>query len=142
MISKQTVREHARPADMLWEAAVRAFDPFPLRLRALADAAEGQARVIRLAELANLPWRPTDNAREISLASGLEHDGGREGPPELWVEFDASVRSLGEAMETDQNSRVYLAFEALRDNARAIADQLDPPAELAPSPIDRPAQTG
>ena len=141
LVSRQTVREHARPADMLWEAAVRGFDPFPQRLRTLADAAEGQARVIRLAELANLPWRPTENAREISLASGLEADGGRQGPPTLWADFDRRVRALGEAMETDQNSRVYTAFEALRDSARQIADALDPPVDVeGDSSIGDPAQ--
>ena len=144
LVSRQTVREHARPAEMLWEAAVRAFDPFPQRLRALADAAEGQARVIRLAELANLPWRPVENAHEISLASGLEVDGGREGTPELWAEFDRQVRALGEAMETDQNSAVYTAFETLRDSARQIADALDPPIEQDPPAEGDPphAQTG
>lgn len=142
LVSPQTVREHARPADMLWEAAVRAFDPYPQRLRALADAADGQARVIRLAELANITWKPRPNAREISLAEGLEASGGRQGPPELWAEFDRQLRGLGEAMESDQSKRVYTAFEALRDSARAIADTLDPPVELDPPASAESSQTG
>jgi hypothetical protein len=49
--------------------------------------------VIQLAELADMPWRPREDAREISLAEGLEETGGRQGPPELWEAFDSRLRN-------------------------------------------------
>lgn len=140
LVSKQTVREHARPADMMWDAAVRAFDPYPKRLRTLAEAANEQARVLRLAELAEVTWKPREGARHISLADGLEAAGGREGPPELWEEFDRRLAALGLAMETDVNARVYEAFEGLRDITLQIADALDPAAN--PGDPERDAETG
>jgi hypothetical protein len=67
----------------------------------LADAPGGQARVIQLVELADMPWRPREGAHEISLADGLEEAGGRQGPPELWEQFDRQLRVLGLARQTD-----------------------------------------
>lgn len=129
MVSKQLITEHARSADTLWDMAIRAFDPYPERLRMLAEGANAQARVLRLAELGDITWKPRENAREMRLAPGLEADGGREGPPQLWAEFDRALAGLGRAMETDSTSRVYLAFEALRDAATTIADAIDPQAQ-------------
>jgi hypothetical protein len=129
MVSKQLITEHARSADTLWDMAIRAFDPYADRLRMLAEGANAQARVLRLAELGDIRWNPRENARDMRLAPGLEADGGREGPPELWVQFDRCLGALGQAMETDSTSNVYLAFEALRDSASGIADALDPPLE-------------
>jgi hypothetical protein len=129
VVSRQTVREAAKPAEMLWEASVRAFDPYPDRLRTLAEAAGGQARVIQLAELADMPWRPREGARQISLADGLEETGGRQGPPELWEEFDSRLRALGVAMESDRIRAVWTAFEGLRDITIEIADAIQPPVE-------------
>ena len=138
VVSRQTVREAAKPAEMLWEASVRAFDPYPDRLRTLAEAAGGQARVIQLAELADMPWRPREGAREISLADGLEEIGGRQGPPELWEEFDSRLKALGVAMEGDNIRAVWTAFEGLRDITIEIADAIQPPIEETPSADEEP----
>ena len=138
VVSRQTVRDAAKPAEMLWEASVRAFDPYPDRLRTLAEAAGGQARVIQLAELADMPWRPREGAREISLADGLEEAGGRQGPPELWDEFDRRLRALGVAMEGDNIRAVWTAFEGLRDITIEIADAIQPPIENIPLDEDPP----
>jgi len=127
LVSKQLITEHARSADTLWDMAIRAFDPYPERLRMLAEGANAQARVLRLAELGDITWKPRENARNMRLAPGLEDDGGREGPPKLWDPFDRALAALGKAMETDSTSSVYLAFEALRDAATTIADAIDPP---------------
>lgn len=51
LVSKQVIKEHQGAQDRRWRSAVRALDPTPDRLRELAAAANGQARVIRLAEL-------------------------------------------------------------------------------------------
>jgi hypothetical protein len=138
MVSKQIIRDHAQSADTLWDMAIRAFDLYPERLRMLAEGANAQARVIRLAELGDITWKPREDARDMRLAPGLEPDG-REGPPELWEEFDQNLRALGEAMETDVSSNVYLAFEALRDSALKIADALESPVEVE-DPVTRPTR--
>lgn len=140
VVSRQTVREAAKPAEMLWEASVRAFDPYPDRLRTLAEAAGGQARVIQLAELADMPWRPREGAREISLADGLEETGGRHGPPNLWEEFDRRLRTLGVAMEGDNIRAVWTAFEGLRDITNEIAEAIQPPVEQTPAADEQPPQ--
>jgi hypothetical protein len=137
MISARTVRERAEPAEIHWEAAVRAFDPYPDRLRDLADAADEQAQVLRMAELAAIPWTPRPGSRDISLADGLE-PGERPGPPELWKQFDEEVRALGLAMEGSENRAVYEAFERLRDELDVIADSQIPQAQTE----DDEAQTG
>jgi hypothetical protein len=139
-LSPRTVRERAAPAVQHWEAAIRAFDPYPDRLRDLADAAHEQAQVLMMAELAQMPWPSKPGAREISLAEGLEPAGGREGPETLWKAFDRQLRALGEAMEGDQNRPVYEAFDALSDALDALADAIDPPAEVDDD--DDEAETG
>jgi hypothetical protein len=126
LVSSQSIRDHKRAAASRWRSAVRAFDPYAERLRELAEAANGQARVIRYAELGNVFWTPIENARSMELAEGLEADGGREGPPRLWKQFDERLLALGMAMETSDSRAVADAFEALRDAAFAIADALDP----------------
>ena len=85
LIPRQALREHAQAADARWQNSVRAFDPFAERLRELADAAHGQARVILLAQVAaNQSWKPMEGAREIQLAAELEGDD-RPGPAKLWA---------------------------------------------------------
>jgi hypothetical protein len=126
LVSKQVIREHQVAQDRRWRSAVRAFDPTPDRLRELAAAANGQARVIRLAELGGMNWNPIEGAADWQLAEGLDDESSREGPPELWKAYDKRLRKLGQAMEGDDSRRVAEGFEALRDSIRAIADALDP----------------
>ena len=126
LVSGQSIRDHKRAAAARWRSALRAFDPYAERLRELAEAANGQARVIRYAELGNVFWTPVEDAREIKLAEGLEPAGGREGPPPLWREFDERLAELRMAMEGSDGRAVADGFEWLRDAAVAIADALDP----------------
>jgi hypothetical protein len=128
LVSKQVIKEHQVAQDRRWRSAVRAFDPTPDRLRELAAAANGQARVIRLAELGGMNWNPIPGAGEWQLAEGLDDKGSREGPPALWKVYDKRRRELGLAMEGSDSRRVAEGFEALRDSIRAIADALDPVA--------------
>ena len=58
MVSPQSALEQLKRADVRWEAAVRAFDDFATRLRALADAAEFRSRALMLAHLANITGKP------------------------------------------------------------------------------------
>lgn len=128
LVSKQVIKEHQVAQDRRWRSAVRAFDPTPDRLRELAAAANGQARVIRLAELGGMNWNPLPGARDWQLAEGLDNESTREGPPQLWKVYDKRRRALGLAMEGSDSRRVAEGFEALRDSIRAIADALDPVA--------------
>jgi hypothetical protein len=125
LVSKQTLRDHARQAETLLEMGIRAFDPLPDRLRSLAEGANAQARVINLAELAEVPWKGRDDG--LQLPDSLKRGSARDGPPKLWASFDNSVKHLSQQMTIPANNRgVYLAFESLRDAAAAIADALDP----------------
>ena len=126
LVPRQTVREHQQAQDRRWRSAVRAFDPTADRLRELAAAANGQARVIRLAELADMSWNPLPGSRDMELAEGLDVSDKREGPPRLWRVYDQRRRELGLAMEGSDSRRVAEAFEALRDSIAAIADAIDP----------------
>jgi hypothetical protein len=126
LVLQDKLREHARRAETLWTMSIHAFDPVPARMRALADGANAQARVIHLAELAELPWVGREDG--VVLPASLQPGADRDGALALWKAFDKSVNSLRTQMRTSGNNRaVYLAFEQLRDAAAAIADALDPP---------------
>jgi hypothetical protein len=141
MVSKQNLRDHARQADVLWDMAIRAFDPLPDRLRSLAEGANAQARVIHLAELAEVPWQSREDGLEVP--DSLKPGSDRDGPVKLWAAFDNSIKTLSKQMATAGNNRgVYLAFEGLRDSAAAIADTLDPPAARDEPRSSRLRQTG
>jgi hypothetical protein len=120
-ITKQELRDPARRADMLWDERAAAFDPFRVRVRALAEAADEVAHVVGLAELAGISWRPRPDGR----IEGLIPDAVREGPPELWHEFDQRVQAAERAAAATSAADVQMAFEALREILTAIADALD-----------------
>ena len=141
LIPRQALREHAQAADARWQNSVRAFDPFAERLREMADAAHGQARVILLAQVAaNQSWTAIEGAREIQLAAELEGDD-RPGPAKLWAVFDRRLRELGMAMETDDSRRVADAFDGLSAAATQIADAIDPAGAEEPDDDDDPELT-
>lgn len=135
LATRQAVRAHAQHAEQQWEAAVNAFLPFPDRLRQLAEAADGRARVLRLAELANITWQGDDTS-EIVLVPGLEPDAQREGPSELWARYDEAVEALRITLQGTVNRDIYDAYEKLRDILLQIADELAPAASEVP---DAPA---
>ena len=141
LIPRQVLREHARAADARWQNSVRAFDPFAERLREMADAAHGQARVILLAQVAaNQSWTAIEGAREIQLAVELEGDD-RPGPAKLWAVFDRRLRELGLAMETDDSRQVADAFDALSAATTQIADAIDPAGAEDPGDDGDPVLT-
>ena len=49
--SPQEAAMHVRRADSRWQAAVHGFDPYPDRLRRLADAAEAERKALLFADL-------------------------------------------------------------------------------------------
>ena len=122
-ITKQELRDPARRADLLWDERAAAFDPFPVRVRALAEAADEVAHVVGLAELAGVPWRPRPEGQ--FGVEGLIPDAVREGPSELWHEFDHRVEVAERAAAATSTADVQMAFEALREILTAIADTLD-----------------
>jgi hypothetical protein len=131
LVSRAVIREHQIAQDRRWRSAVRAFDPAPDRLRELAAAANGQARVIRLAELGGMNWNPIEGASQLQLADGLDNPKVRQGPPALWKTYDKQLRALGVAMEGADSRKVADSWEALRDALSVIADALDPTGATA-----------
>ena len=88
--SVQEATMHVRRADARWQAAVHGFDPYPDRLRRLAEAAEGERRALLFAELCNVKWKPQPGARGLRLAAELD-PGTRIGPEKLWAKFDKAL---------------------------------------------------
>ena len=52
--SPQEAAMHVRRADSRWQAAVHGFDPYPDRLRRLAEAAEAERKALLFADLCNV----------------------------------------------------------------------------------------
>ena len=122
-ITKQELRDPARRADMLWDERAAAFEPFPVRVRALAEAADEVAHVVGLADLAGIRWKPRPEGQ--FGVDGLIPDAVREGPSDLWDEFDYRVEVAERAAAATSTADVQMAFEALREILTAIADTLD-----------------
>ena len=98
--SPQEAAMHVRRADSRWQAAVHGFDPYPDRLRRLAEAAEAERKALLFADLCNVKWKPQPGARGLRLAAEL-NPGNRIGPEKLWVKFDKALDQLGVALEGD-----------------------------------------
>jgi hypothetical protein len=122
-ITKQELRDSASWAGTLWQERAAAFNPFALRVRALAEAADEVAHVAGLAELAGIRWTPGPKAR-FGVA-GLIPNAVREGPADLWHEFDLCAQTADQAAATTSPAGLQMAFEALREILTAIADALD-----------------
>jgi hypothetical protein len=122
LVSRQAAIEHLRRSDQRWAAAVQAFNPYPVRLRNLAEAAEDHSRVLTLADLANVEWNPRPGASKLRLAYGLEPASGRPGPRPLWSQFDKAVTQLGRALEGDSMSALARAFGDLSTVAAQLAE--------------------
>jgi hypothetical protein len=122
LVSRQAAIEHLRRSDQRWAAAVQAFNPFSIRLRNLAEAAEDHSRVLTLAELANVEWNPRPGASNLRLAYELEEESGRPGPRPLWSKFDKAVKQLGLALEGDSMKALAEAFSELSTIASQLAD--------------------
>jgi hypothetical protein len=100
----------------------RAFDPTPDRLRELAAAANGQARVIRLAELGGMNWNPIEGAADWQLAEGLDDESSREGPPELWTVYDKRLRKSARRWKATTAAASPRVRSAARQHPRANRD--------------------
>jgi len=122
LVSRQTAIDQLRKSDERWGAAVRAFDSYPVRLRALADAASNHSRALILADLANISWEPRPGARNVQLADGLEAASGRPGPKATWRRFDQGVKNIGLALEGDSIVGLAAAFSKLSEVAVELAD--------------------
>jgi hypothetical protein len=122
-ITKRELRDSAKRVDMLWNERAAAFDPFAVRVRALAEAADEMAHVVGLAELASIPWTPRPEAH--FGVEPLIPDAVREGPADLWHEFDVRAQTAEQAAATTSTADMLMAFEGLREILTAIADALD-----------------
>jgi hypothetical protein len=123
MVSTQSAIEQLRRADQRWEAAIRAFDDYPTRLRALADAADLRSRALTLAHLANITGKARPGAGSLrSLAFELSAASNRPGPGALWRRFDQTVREIGQTLESGEIQLTAQAFSALSTIARDLAD--------------------
>jgi len=98
---------------------------FERRLRKLAQAAAEQQVACDDAHAAGLGWRPLPGASTAEPPYELRADANRPGPPELWQRFDASVRSLGVALEGYSLPVIARAFGDLSETAHAIADTIE-----------------
>jgi hypothetical protein len=81
------------------------------------------AHVVGLAELAGIRWTPRPEAR-FGVES-LIPNAVREGPADLWHEFDLRAQAAEQAAAATSAAGVQMAFEALREILTAIADALD-----------------
>jgi hypothetical protein len=125
LVSRQTAIDQLRKSDERWGAAVRAFDVYPVRLRALADAASNHSRALTLADLANVRWTPRPGASNLRLAYELEPASDRPGPKATWRRFDQAVKEIGRALEGDSIIALGAAFAKLGEIATELADGLE-----------------
>jgi hypothetical protein len=119
-------------ADVHWSVAIKASADAPPdaafaeRLRAIAQAATGEAAVLNEADAhPNLAWSPAKPKRNVSLSYELRPGGNRPGSPELWNEFDATVQRLSEAQSGEEYGPIVDAFHALADVLSRLADSVD-----------------
>ena len=140
--SPQEAAMHVRRADSRWQAAVHGFDPYPDRLRRLAEAAEAERKALLFADLCNVKWKPQPGARGLRLAAELD-PGNRIGPENLWAKFDEALDQLGIALEGDGFAQLgggirFAIGRGARDRRRARTDRPDQrecvitPAALSP----------
>jgi excisionase family DNA binding protein len=123
IVSPQNAFEQLRKSDQQWNEAIRAFDDYPTRLRALAKAADLRSRTLTLAHLANITGNPRQGASSVSaLAFELSPKRDRPGPRALWKRFDQAVRGLGEALEQGDLPTLANAFGELAPIASELAD--------------------
>jgi len=118
--------EQLRKADQRWNAAIHAFDSYPVRLRTLAEAATLRSRALTLADLANITGRPRPGARDLrALAYELSESSGRPGPTASWKRFDKIVKELGAALEDGSFTEMARVFGELAAVAHELADACD-----------------
>ncbi len=112
---------HVRRADSRWQAAVHGFDPYPDRLRRLAEAAEAERRALLFADLCNVKWKPQPGARGLKLAAEL-NPGQPRRPGEALGQVRQALDQLGVALEGDGFAELAAVFGSLSAAATEIAD--------------------
>ena len=115
---------HVRRADSRWQAAVHGFDPYPDRLRRLAEAAEGERKALLFADLCNVKWKPQPGARGLRLAAELD-PGNRIGPETLWSKFDDALERLGVGLEGNGFAQLAEVFADMSAAANGLADAIE-----------------
>jgi hypothetical protein len=124
------VMRAVREAGSGWAQAMRTHKlappdaGFAARLRALAEAADGEQVAWEHAHAAGLMWRPVPGAEQAEPPYELRPGTGRRGPPELWERFDAAVGGLNRAITGSDAAVVADAFGDLASAAAALADAL------------------
>lgn len=122
--------ERMMSAGQNWESALdaHALAPpdagFPVRLRALADAAAEQADAFELAAEGGLGWRSRTIEGEFALAPELTPGMTRPGPPELWARFDSATAGLAAALTGTSPAALAAAFRELSDVSGLLAAEL------------------
>jgi hypothetical protein len=135
MVSTQSAIDQLKRADQRWEAAVRSFDDYATRLRALADAADLRSRALTLAHLANITGKPRPGAGSLrSLAFELSAASKRPGPGALWRRFDQAVREIGETLESGEIQQTAQAFALLSTITRELAHACEVETERSARP--------
>jgi hypothetical protein len=130
-VSAERELSRLQAAGQSWKAALDGHwqappaPGFQRRLQRLADAAAEQQVACNDAHGAGLGWRPLEGASSAEPPYELRADANRPGPPALWQRFDASVRSLGVALEGYSLPVIALAFGDLGQSAQAIVDALE-----------------
>jgi hypothetical protein len=126
LVPQQSAVAEMRKADQQWEAAIRGFENYPARLRALAEAADLRSRTLMLAHLANIAGKPRPGAGQLgkgrALAPELSPNSDRPGPPALWRRFDEAVADIGAGLEAGDFPRTAAAFSALSSAASELAE--------------------
>jgi hypothetical protein len=123
LIAPKVARDRIRDAAAEWERALEVFE-VPVRLRELAAAADTQAKVVRLGELAELPWKPLAQDFRLPLPAELDPGAHRPGGPQLWAGFDRARSELEGALRGADTRHISDGYETFRDRLNEIADAL------------------
>jgi hypothetical protein len=122
--------ERMMSAGQSWESALdaHALAPpdagFPIRLRALSEAAAEQADAFELAAEGGLGWRSRRIEGEFALAPELTPGMTRPGPSESWERFDSATAELGAALSGTSPAALAAAFRELADVSGLLAAEL------------------
>jgi hypothetical protein len=118
-------------AENQWGSAMRAHrlappDPgFAGRLRALGEAAAGEAAVCKDAAKLGLAWRPIPGAENAEPPYELRPGTGRRGPDELWERFDTTVARFNHANAGTDAGAVGDAYAEISAASLGLADAVE-----------------
>jgi hypothetical protein len=125
------VLERFEQAEHQWGAAMRAHRLAPPdlgfagRLRALGEAAAGEAAVCREAASLGLAWRPIPGAENAEPPYELRPGTGRRGPDDLWERFDTAVARFNHANAGTDAAAVAEAYADVSAAALTLTDAIE-----------------